>query len=92
MRPRLADDAFRKRNAGAVNQPVDRSEFTHGRLDALLGRLAVGDIGFDEAGLRPQLRGERRAGLLLHVGNDDASAASSPLVGHRRHPNRNRRR
>src|ERR1700722_3987908 len=76
MRSCLADDPLCQRDACAVDQTVDRTEFTHGRLDTLFGRLAVGDIGFEEAGWRSQLRGERGARLLLHVGNHDASAAS----------------
>ena len=78
VRAVLADGPGGRRDARAVDQPEKRTELERGGHDCLCVGF-LGDIAMHIA--LPKIRGERLAGLILDVGEHDASAGLRQHAG-----------
>jgi hypothetical protein len=90
----FAQDFFRRRDTGAVDETVQGAECARGRLDRRPAAGLVGDVGENEAGGWAEFGGERLTGFPIHIGNGDSAAAGDqhlarwPPRDRKRHPSR----
>ena len=69
-------------DAGVVDQDVEAAEVLDGLADRPLPAVVAGDVEGDEAVLLAETLGDRAAGLLLEVGDDDGGAGVGQRLGH----------
>ena len=74
MRAVLAQHFFAEHDAGAIHEALDGAEGLERRRKRGTRARLVGDIGSHEACALAQCTGERTAVLLVHVGEQHASA------------------
>ncbi|MCY1555174.1 hypothetical protein D9M68_918080 [compost metagenome] len=76
-----AHHLFRRRDAGAVDQPVQAAEGFPGDGHGGAGVLFAGDVGFHEAGVGAQFLGTGGAGLGVDVHQHHLAALPDQFAG-----------
>lgn len=62
-----AKNLFRRRNPGAIHQPLQTAKNAARRLDGMACAVLVGHIGFDKTCAGAQLGSQRLASVPVHI-------------------------
>ena len=81
MRAVLANHAFARRDACAVDDTVNTAKCGDAHVDGGLHTGFIGHIGFNEAGLWPQFSLLGDAGFFIDVSKDDAGTIFDEHLG-----------